>query len=207
MSKRNSKSQNKNEESSKVFNYPSSQKMDFLFKKFIEKNNEENEKIRKEAKSVANKRVKEKILKRAKNVSMNTTFKYDLNGNEKTKNNPYYYDLKNMSNDIIQLKKTCLDLENKVNSYCVYQDSKAFEEFKKLQINTIKLNDNINYIKDELKDLSIKNHELNKRINNDEYSFKKTLLKNQEINQFISQFKNLNNNLIKNQSYDIYKIN
>ena len=112
-----------------------------------------------------------------------------------------------MSNNIIQLKKTCLDLENKVNSYCVYQDSKAFEDFKTLKINTIKLNDNINYIKDELKDLTIKNHELNKRINNDEYSFKKTLLKNQEINQFISQFKNLNNNIIKNQSYNISKIN
>ena len=74
MSKRNSKSQNKNEESSKVFNYPSSQKMDFLFKKFIEKNNEENEKIRKEAKSVANKRVKEKILKEIMNFTSEISY-------------------------------------------------------------------------------------------------------------------------------------
>lgn len=205
MSKRNSKEQNKiKEQINKDDKYPDSRKMDKLFRKFIEKNNENNEKIRKTAKSIGNKKVREKILKKEKNISMNTTFKYDINNNDdNTKNNPYYYDLKDISNNIEKCKKICLELENKVNNYCVCSDKNAFEDFKKIKTNTIILNDNISFIKGELKEYIIKNHELNTRIDNDENNFKKILLKNQEINEFISQFNNLNQNNIKNKSYKI----
>ena len=205
MSKRNSKEQNKIKELiNKDDKYPDSRKMDKLFRKFIEKNNENNEKIRKTAKSIGNKKVREKILKKEKNISMNTTFKYDINNNDdNTKNNPYYYDLKDISNNIEKCKKICLELENKVNNYCVCSDKNAFEDFKKIKTNTIILNDNISFIKGELKEYIIKNHELNTRIDNDENNFKKILLKNQEINEFISQFNNLNQNNIKNKSYKI----
>ncbi len=205
MSKRNSKEQNKiKEQINKDDKYPDSRKMDKLFRKFLEKNNENNEKIRKTAKSIGNKKVREKILKKEKNISMNTTFKYDINNNDdNTKNNPYYYDLKDISNNIEKCKKICLELENKVNNYCVCSDKNAFEDFKKIKTNTIILNDNISFIKGELKEYIIKNHELNTRIDHDENNFKKILLKNQEINEFISQFNNLNQNNIKNKSYKI----
>ncbi len=207
MSKRNSKEQNKiKEQINKDDKYPDSRKMDKLFRKFIEKNNENNEKIRKTAKSIGNKKVREKILKKEKNISMNTTFKYDINNNDdNTKNNPYYYDLKDISNNIEKCKKICLELENKVNNYCVCSDKNAFEDFKKIKTNTIILNDNISFIKGELKEYIIKNHELNTRIDNDENNFKKILLKNQEINEFISQFNNLNQNNIINKSFIIKK--
>ena len=207
MSKRNSKEQNKiKEQINKDDKYPDSRKMDKLFRKFLEKNNENNEKIRKTAKSIGNKKVREKILKKEKNISMNTTFKYDINNNDdNTKNNPYYYDLKDISNNIEKCKKICLELENKVNNYCVCSDKNAFEDFKKIKTNTIILNDNISFIKGELKEYIIKNHELNTRIDNDENNFKKILLKNQEINEFISQFNNLNQNNIKNKSFIIKK--
>ena len=207
MSKRNSKEQNKiKEQINKDDKYPDSHKMDKLFRKFIEKNNKENEKIRKIAKSIGNKKVREKILKKEKNISMNTTFKYDINNNDdNTKNNPYYYDLKDISNNIEKCKKISLELENKVNEYCVCSDKNAFEDFKKIKTSTIKLNDNISFIKGEIKEHIIKNHELNTRIDNDENNFKKILLKNQEINEFISQFNNLNQNNIKNKSFIIKK--
>jgi len=65
MSKRNSKEQNKIKELiNKDDKYPDSRKMDKLFRKFIEKNNENNEKIRKTAKSIGNKKVREKVLKK-----------------------------------------------------------------------------------------------------------------------------------------------
>ena len=209
MSKRNSKEQNKiKEQINKDDKYPDSRKMDKLFRKYIEKNNENNEKIRKTAKSIGNKKVREKILKKEKNISMNTTFKYDINNNDdNTKNNPYYYDLKDISNNIEKCKKICLELENKVNNYCVCSDKNAFEDFKKIKKNTIKLNDNISFIKGEIKEYIIKNHELNTRLDNDENNFKKILLKNQEINEFISHLNNLNKNNINNKSYKISNIN
>ena len=209
MSKRNSKEQNKiKEKINKDDKYPDSRKMDKLFRKFIEKNNENNEKIRKTAKSIGNKKFREKILKKEKNISMNTTFKYDINNNDdNTKNNPYYYDLKDISNNIEKCKKICLELENKVNNYCVCSDKNAFEDFKKIKTNTIILNDNISFIKGELKEYIIKNHELNTRLDNDENNFKKILLKNQEINEFISHLNNLNKNNINNKSYKISNIN
>ena len=209
MSKGNFKEENNiKKQINKEDKYPDSHKMDKLFNKFLEKNNKENEKIRKTAKSIGNKKVREKILKKEKNISMNTTFKYDINNiDDNTKNNPYYYDLKDISNDIENCKKTCLELENKVNNYCVCSDKNAFEDFKKIKTSTIKLNDNISFIKGEIKEYIIKNHELNTRLDNDENNFKKILLKNQEINEFISHLNNLNKNNIKNKSYKISNIN
>ena len=179
MSKGNFKEENNiKKQINKEDKYPDSHKMDKLFNKFLEKNNKENEKIRKTAKSIGNKKVREKILKKEKNISMNTTFKYDINNiDDNTKNNPYYYDLKDISNDIEKCKQICLELENKVNDYCVCSDKNAFEDFKKIKTSTIKLNDNISFIKGEIKEYIIKKHELNTRIDNDENNFKKILLK------------------------------
>ena len=79
------------------------------------------------------------------------------------KNNPYYYEMKKISEEISECADCCKNVHQMISEYCV-NDENSLNDFKEIRINTIKLCDNVSFLREEILVLTKVQNEILQRV-------------------------------------------
>lgn len=106
------------------------------------------------------------------------------------KNNPYYYEMKKISEGINQCSDIIKETEQQIEEYCV-NNKEAIDEFHSIRDNTIKLCDNVSFIRSEINELIKNKNEVAQRMEQFEKKHQQIIKDNQDIMRLINM--NYNN--------------
>ena len=124
-----------------------------------------------------------------------------LQFNQSSKNNPYYYEMKQIADGIKRSVSNCKDVQKLLDEYCVCSDKNAYDDFKCLQKNNIKIQSDVSFIKNEMKDIVNNTNEITRRIDNFDKTFQMIMKENNDVmNQLKMLYVTNNNNSISNSS-------
>ena len=97
------------------------------------------------------------------------------------KNNPYYYEMKKISEGINLCSDIIKETEQHIEEFCV-NNKEAKNEFHSLKDNTIKLCDNVSFIRTELNELIKKKNEVAQRTEQFEKKHQQIMKDNEDMN-------------------------
>lgn len=123
------------------------------------------------------------------------------------KDNPYYYEMKKISEGIRECADCCKNVEQMINEYCV-NDERCINDFREIKVNTVKLCDNVSFLREEILGLTKEQNEILQRVDNFEKKHQKIMKDNQDIMQLINRNYNnffFNNKINSNSSIAINK--
>ena len=129
-----------------------------------------------------------------------------LQFNQSNKNNPYYYEMKQIADGIKRAVSNCKDVQKLLDEYCVCSDRNAYDDFKCLQKSNIKVQSDVAFIKKEIKDIVNNTNEIKRRIDNFDKTFQMIMKENNDVMNQIKMYY-ANNNSISNsnkQNYSSY---
>lgn len=112
------------------------------------------------------------------------------------KNNPYYYEMKKISEEISECADCCKNVQQMISEYCV-NDENSLNDFKEIRINTIKLCDNVSFLREEILGLTKGQNEILQRVEKFEKNHQRIMKDNQDLMQLIN--KNYNNFFFNNK--------
>ena len=101
------------------------------------------------------------------------------------KNNPYYYEMKKISEGINLCSDIIKETEQQIEEFCV-NNKEAKNEFHSLRDNTIKLCDNVSFIRTELNELIKKKNEVAQRTEQFEQKHQQIMKDNEDIMRLIN---------------------
>lgn len=112
------------------------------------------------------------------------------------KENPYYYEMKKISEGISECADCCKNVQQMINEYCV-NDECSLNDFREIKVNTIKLCDNVSFLREEILGLTKGQNEILQRVDKFEKNHQKIMKENQDIMQLINR--NYNNFFFNNK--------
>ena len=117
-----------------------------------------------------------------------------LQFNQSSKNNPYYYEMKQITDGIKRSVSNCKDVHKLLDEYCVCSDKNAYDDFKCLQKSNIKIQSDVAFIKKEMKDIVSNTNEITRRIDNFDKTFQMIMKENNDVMNQLKMFYVTNNN-------------
>ena len=124
-----------------------------------------------------------------------------LQFNQGNKNNPYYYEMKQIADGIKRAIGNCKEVQRLLDEYCVCSDKNAFDDFKSLQKSNIKLQSDVSFIKKEIEDIVGNTNELTRRIDNFDKTYQMIMKENHEVMNQIKLSCANSKSIINKQTY------
>ena len=117
-----------------------------------------------------------------------------LQFNQSNKNNPYYYEMKQIADGIKRSVSNCKDVQKLLDECCVCSDKNAYDDFKCLQKSNIKIQSDVAFIKKEMKDIVSNTNEITRRIDNFDKTFQMIMKENNDVMNRLKMFYVTTNN-------------
>ena len=158
--------------------YPKSEELIKLFEEFNTNNLINNLEIQKKIEKCSNKVVKDKLLSKTNDIIIQ-------------QNNPEFDELLEISKIIQDIKIEVKDIIEKQKNYCASSmiDINYFkDEFNDIKTNNIKINNEVEGLKDEIKEYNNKYIHIIKEIDNSQNKYNKIKNINNDLNIKVNQF-------------------